>query len=46
VQSKSVCVNGLKVEALDHQFSAEERLFGRFTLLKRGKKNYGMISWI
>ena len=25
---------------------AESQLFGRFTLLKRGKKNYGMISWI
>ena len=46
VQSKSVSINGQKTEALDHQFSAEERLFGRFTLLKRGKKNYGMISWI
>ena len=46
VQSKSVSINGQKIEALDHQFSAEERLFGRFTLLKRGKKNYGMISWI
>ena len=46
VQSKSVCINGQKIEALDHQFSAEERLFGRFTLLKRGKKNYGMISWL
>ena len=46
VQSKSVSINGKKADSLEHQFSAEERLFGRFTLLKRGKKNYGMISWI
>ena len=46
IQSGSVSINGQKADALEHQFSAEEQLFGRFTLLKRGKKNYGMISWI
>ena len=45
LQSGSVTVNGHKVEALDHQFSDVERLFGRFTLLRRGKKNYAMLSW-
>ena len=45
IQSGSVSINGQKVDALDHQFSEAERLFGRFTLLKRGKKNYGMVSW-
>ena len=46
IQSGSVSINGQKADALEHQFSAEEQLFGRFTLLKRGKKNYGMTSWI
>ena len=46
IQSGSVSINGQKADALEHQFSAEEHLFGRFTLLKRGKKNYGMISWL
>ncbi|WP_153108725.1 tyrosine--tRNA ligase [Propionivibrio limicola] len=45
LQSGSVTVNGSKVEALDHQIGDAERLFGRFTLLRRGKKNYAMISW-
>jgi tyrosyl-tRNA synthetase len=45
IQSGSVSINGHKVEALDHTFSPAEQLFGRFTLLRRGKKNYGMLSW-
>ncbi len=45
LQSGSVTVNGQKVEALDHQIAESERLFGRFTLLRRGKKNYAMLSW-
>ena len=45
IQSGSVSINGHKAESLDHAFADSERLFGRFTLLKRGKKNYGMIAW-
>jgi tyrosyl-tRNA synthetase len=45
IQSGSVSINGVKAEALDKAFADEERLFGRFTLLKRGKKNYGLVSW-
>jgi tyrosyl-tRNA synthetase len=45
LQSGSVTVNGNKVDALEHQFSDAERLFGRFSLLRRGKKNYAMINW-
>ena len=45
IQGGSVAINGHKAEALDHAFSDAERLFGRFTLLKRGKKNYAMICW-
>ena len=45
LQSGSVAVNGLKVDALDHRISDAERRFGRFTLLRRGKKNYAMVGW-
>ena len=45
IQSGSVTVNGQKAEALDHQIAGGERLFGRFTILRRGKKHYGLISW-
>ena len=45
LQSGSVAVNGVRVEALDHQITDAERRFGRFTLLRRGRKNYAMIRW-
>ena len=46
LQSGSVTINGVKIDVLDHKFSDGERLFGRFSLLRRGKKNYAMINWI
>lgn len=45
IQSASVTVNGAKAEAVDHAFTDAERLFGRFTLLRRGKKLYAMVRW-
>ncbi|MFT3961799.1 tyrosine--tRNA ligase [Propionivibrio sp.] len=45
LQSGSVAVNGFKVDALDHRIADAERRFGRFTLLRRGKKNYALIGW-
>ncbi len=46
LQSGSVAVNGQKADALDFQIGDAERRFGRFTLLRRGKKNYAMVRWI
>ena len=45
IQSGSVAINGAKAEALDHQIADGERMYGRFTILRRGKKNYGLVSW-
>jgi tyrosyl-tRNA synthetase len=45
LQGGSVAVNGTRVDALNHQISDAERRFGRFTLLRRGKKNYALLSW-
>lgn len=45
LQSGSVMVNGTKIDAIDHAFGDGERLFGCFTLLRRGKKNYAMLRW-
>jgi len=45
VQGGSVLVNGAKVDAIDHQFGVADRRFARFTLLRRGKKNYAMLRW-
>ena len=45
IQSGSVSINGIKAELLEHQIVDAERLYGRFTILRRGKKNYGLLSW-
>ena len=45
LQSGGVTVNGNRVEAIDYQIPESEQRFGRFTLLRRGKKNYTMICW-
>ncbi|SFZ75355.1 S4 domain-containing protein [Chitinimonas taiwanensis] len=45
IQSGAVSNNGTKVDSLEYGFTDPERLFGRFTVLRRDKKNYGLISW-
>ncbi|MCE1238343.1 MAG: tyrosine--tRNA ligase [Azonexaceae bacterium] len=45
IQSGSVTINGDKADALDHRIVGEQRLFGRFTILRRGKKQYAMLRW-
>ena len=45
IQSGSVTINGAKADALDHQIVGDERLYGRYTILRRGKKNYGLVCW-
>lgn len=45
VQGAAVSINGNKAAAIDHVIQAEERLFGRFTVLRRGKKNYSLVRW-
>ena len=45
LQSGSVTVNGSRVETLDYYLRDAERLFDRYTLLRRGKKNYALVAW-
>ena len=45
IQGGSVAINGNKAEALDHPIAGDDLLYGRFTILRRGKKNYGLVSW-
>ena len=45
LQSGSVQVNGLKADGIEYRFSEADRRFKRFTLLRRGKKNYAMLRW-
>ncbi len=40
VASNAVTINGEKQADPEYVFSDSDRLFGRYTLLRRGKKNY------
>lgn len=45
IQGGSVTVNGIKAASLDHRLVGDDRLYGRFTILRRGKKQYAMLRW-
>lgn len=45
IQSGAVSINGNKADSLEHQIGDGERLFGQYSLLKRGKKNHTLICW-
>ncbi|EFE22918.1 S4 domain protein, partial [Edwardsiella tarda ATCC 23685] len=45
IASNAVTVNGEKQADPEYTFSDSDRLFGRYTLLRRGKKNYCLICW-
>ena len=45
IASNAITINGEKQSDPEYFFKEEERLLGRFTLLRRGKKNYCLICW-
>lgn len=45
ISSNAVTINGEKQSNPEYQFSDADRLFGRYTLLRRGKKHYCLILW-
>ncbi|MDC7711824.1 tyrosine--tRNA ligase [Vogesella indigofera] len=45
IQSGAVSVNGNKIDSLEHQIGDGERLFGHYSLLKRGKKHHTLLCW-
>ena len=45
IQSGAVSINGNKADSLEHQIGDGERLFGQYSLLKRGKKNHTLVHW-
>lgn len=45
ISSGAVVVNGCKVSELDYVFGDRDFRFGRYTLLRRGKKNYCLVNW-
>lgn len=45
ISSNAITINGVKESNPEYKFSDNERLFNRYTLLRRGKKNYCLIIW-
>ena len=45
ISSNAVMVNGEKQADPEYKFNDGDRLFGRYTLLRRGKKNYCLAVW-
>lgn len=45
IESNAISINGEKQANANHTFTTEERLFNRYTLLKRGKKHYTLLIW-
>lgn len=45
IASNAVTINGEKQSSPEYQFNDGDRLFNRYTLLRRGKKHYCLIRW-
>ena len=45
ISSNAVSVNGEKQTDTEYSFADSDRLFGCYTLLRRGKKNYTLLLW-
>ncbi len=45
IASKAIAINGERQDNAEYRFADSDRLFGRYTLLRRGKKNYCLIVW-
>ena len=45
IGSNAVSLNGEKQSDAEYRFSDSDKLFNRYTLLRRGKKHYCLINW-
>ncbi|MGL4859584.1 MAG: tyrosine--tRNA ligase [Enterobacteriaceae bacterium] len=45
ISSNAVSINGQRVADPEYAFNDVDRLFNRYTLLRRGKKHYTLITW-
>ncbi|WHL24755.1 MAG: tyrosine--tRNA ligase [Candidatus Blochmannia vicinus] len=45
IMSNSITINSKKQLKTEYVFNASDKLYDRFTLLKRGKKHYCLIKW-
>lgn len=45
ISSNAVTINGEKQSNPEYAFGDSDRLYNRYTLLRRGKKYYCLIVW-
>lgn len=45
IESGAISVNGERVSSIDAVITAEQRLHGKFVVLRRGKKNYYLVRF-
>lgn len=45
IESNAISVNGERITTIDYNFSNNDKLFNRYTLLRRGKKYYCLLIW-
>lgn len=45
INSNAVSINGVKLTDPEYRFNDADKRFGRYSLLRRGKKHYCMLIW-
>lgn len=45
ISQGAVIVNGQKIDTADYIFSNKDKRFGRYTILRRGKRNHVLLVW-
>lgn len=45
ISQGAVMVNGQKINSADYVFSSDDKRFGHYTILRRGKRNHALLIW-
>lgn len=45
ISQGAVMVNGQKIDCADYVFSSNDKRFGHYTILRRGKRNHALLVW-
>lgn len=45
ISQGAVMVNGQKIDSADYIFSSDDKRFGHYTILRRGKRNHALLVW-
>lgn len=45
ISQGAVMVNGQKIDSADYVFSSNDKRFGHYTILRRGKRNHALLVW-